>query len=156
MDLKTVLRYDSETGDFTWIKTEPRLKRFLGKKAGGKAGTYIKITALGKEYLAHRLAWFFYYGTWPKMVDHINGNGMDNRISNLRESNHMLNARNLTIHRNGKIPYVHKHGSSWRGKIMLDKKNVVIGTFDSEKEAAAAVFGYLKGADLLQAFGLGD
>ena len=33
----------------------------------------------------HQVAWVLVYGTFPKQIDHMNGNPRDNRIENLRE-----------------------------------------------------------------------
>jgi hypothetical protein len=151
--LKEYLGYDKETGIFKWKRNVHRRTNMIGQEAGGRAGPYVRISFLNKGLLAHRIAWFFVHGTWPEMVDHINGDGYDNRISNLRESNFMLNARNLAIHRNdGKFPFVTKHASRWAGAFQYQGKGIRVGSFDTPQEAAAAVYGYMKGAGLLEHF----
>jgi len=44
---------------------------------------YIQIQLLGYEVKIHRLAWFLSHGTWPKFIDHIDGNPANNRLANL-------------------------------------------------------------------------
>ena len=40
----------------------------------------------GREFVKlHQLVWTLVYGTFPKQIDHMNGNPRDNRIENLRE-----------------------------------------------------------------------
>ena len=49
---------------------------------------YLIIKIKGKQYKAHKIVWLLNYGHFPeKELDHINRNKLDNRISNLRESN---------------------------------------------------------------------
>lgn len=68
--------------------------------AGSIAGTrtrkgYIRIHFSGKLYAAHRLAWFYVHGDWPRQqIDHINGNRADNRIANLRDVSARVNSQN--------------------------------------------------------------
>lgn len=155
--LKEYLEYDQKTGHFKWLKNVYRRKNMVGTVAGGRSGPYVRITALGKEYLAHRLAWFFSYGKWPEMVDHINGDGYDNRLCNLRETNYMLNARNQAMHRTGRsLPFVHKHAGRWSGQFQYNGKTVRVGSFNTQEEASSAVYGYMKCAGLLKHFHLGE
>lgn len=56
---------------------------------------YLIIKVKSKQFKAHRIAWFLYYGYFPKSeLDHINRNKLDNRIENLRESNRIEQNRN--------------------------------------------------------------
>lgn len=60
-------------------------------KAGSRAGyvgydKYWRIGISGRYYMAHRLIWRMHHprGLMPFMLDHIDGNTIDNRIENLR------------------------------------------------------------------------
>jgi hypothetical protein len=69
--------------------------RFAGTEAGnvGNCG-YRRVNFAGKFYLTHRLVWFLHFGEWPSMIDHLNGDRTDNRLSNLRVVSKHGNARN--------------------------------------------------------------
>ena len=76
------------------------------------------------------------------IVDHINGNGLDNRRANLRfvspgESVHNLHRSANT--RRGRLKGSHVT-KNWRfrSSIMIDRKRIHLGTFDTEEEAARA------------------
>lgn len=67
-----LLFYCPETGQFTWRRSRPGQA-----KVGSVAGTversgYRYVIILGHRYVAHRLAWLFHFGDWPKgEIDHI-------------------------------------------------------------------------------------
>ena len=57
---------------------------------------YLIIKIKGRQYKAHRLAWFLFYGEFPNMeIDHINRDRKDNRITNLRVSSRLENVLNI-------------------------------------------------------------
>lgn len=73
-------------------------------------------------------------------VDHINGNGLDNRRSNLRICTRSENARNRGMYRNNKqgLKGVKKNGSGFSAEVMADRKLHYLGTFQTPQEAHAA------------------
>ena len=133
--LKSILRYEPDTGDFYWI---------AGNKAGIKAGFgelrgRIQICISGKNYYAHRLAWLYCFGVMPSgVIDHKNGNSLDNRIQNLRDTDQTGNLGNQrkakSDNKSGLLGVSEKRGR-WRAAICVNKKTIHIGTFDSKEEA---------------------
>ncbi len=106
--LREVLSYDLETGVFTWkprpaeqFSSDKSCKtwntRFAGKHCGciDSERGYVLIRVDGEQYFAHRLAWLFVTGVWPKNeVDHRNGIRSDNRWLNLRDVTPGVNRQN--------------------------------------------------------------
>ncbi len=74
-------------------------------------------------------------------VDHINGNGLDNRRCNLRLATRSENLRNQRCKRPGstsRYKGVSASGARWGASLALDGKRHWLGSFDSEEEAARA------------------
>lgn len=133
--LKSIFDYRPISGEF-YLKKDLPYNRKKGTKTGFKSSGYIVVRLDGIQYLGHRLAWAIHNGYWPDgMIDHINGNRTDNRISNLREVTSRINQNNFKRHRDGLLVGATKSGSKWICKINVDGKQVFLGTFDSEKEA---------------------
>lgn len=148
--LRELLRYNPETGVFTW-----RVKRGIalaGSIAGNKnRNGYVNIYVDNRPYRAHRLAWLYVYGSFPKQdIDHINGVRHDNRIANLRDvstSHNMMNQRRartdnklglLGVHvRTPERPH-HKISKPYRAMIYVAGKRVNVGSFATAEEAHAA------------------
>jgi hypothetical protein len=72
-------------------------------------------------------------------IDHINGDGLDNRRANLRLCTHqqnMFNRRNATKPKTSIYKGVHLSRGKWRASIRFNKKLKHIGYFTSELDAA--------------------
>lgn len=131
--LRNALTYNPDTGIFT--------RNTPGKsKVGSKAnGGYIKIYVLGNEYRAHRLAWLYTTGKWPKdQLDHINGDPTDNRICNLREADNALNRRNQKLRKDNASGVVGVSFDTRSGKWDARVAGKCLGLFTSIDDAIAA------------------
>ena len=76
--------------------------KWAGKLAGTVSGDRKFVRIHGKSYQCHRIVWVLANGAIPEgmQIDHINGDGTDNRIENLRIASHAENARNSELSKN--------------------------------------------------------
>lgn len=141
--LYEVLHYAPSTGAFTWRVTRRGLA-WKGKPAGSLHSTgYVLIKIDGVQYKAHRLAWLYMSGEWPKyQIDHVNGDRADNRFANLRQATPSENSRNKKLH-----PYSHsgvrgvtwhEREKKWIVRIQGSEQRVYLGSFTRLEDAAAA------------------
>ena len=140
-ELKKFISYDQDTGLFLWLKTRSRTA-----KAGMNAGSqdnhgYINIMFQRKMHKAHRLAWLYIYGSYPDgQIDHINGDRLDNRISNLRVVSNKQNQENIGSRTNNTSGYrgvsLNKKSGKYEAHIRHNGKKHHLGFFFSIDEAA--------------------
>ena len=154
--LKELLHYDPETGVFTRkVRTSARVR--IGDASGATDSKgHRQISVGGKRYLAHRLAWLYVNGVWPRhQVDHINGARSDNRITNLREANVSQNQQNQRKPRSDStsgylgVSFNNQRGK-WRAQIRVRGKVRHIGLFNCP--TAAYLLGYLPAKRSLHEF----
>ena len=141
--LRSILHYDPETGIFTWkVRTSNRVK--VGDVAGSPDDLgYLLISIQNRNYKAHRLAWLYVYGEWPKdQIDHINRDRADNRIENLREVTNKQNQQNTSKSSRNTSGHTgvrwHKQNSRWQARIMHNQKEIYLGCFTDIEDAVAA------------------
>ena len=141
--LRSILSYDPETGIFTRkVSTSTSVK--VGDVAGSPDGHgYLQIRVQSRPHKAHRLAWLYVYGEWPKdQLDHINRIRTDNRISNLREVTNKQNLQNAGKRSNNTSGHPgvcwNKQNSKWRAQIMHNYKHTHLGYFSTLEEAISA------------------
>ena len=110
--------------------------------AGNNNGKgYKQVTVLGRRIYVHRIAFFLYYGRWPKdQIDHINRDNTDNSINNLRECSRSENHRNRADTRNRSLPR----------NVWLDKSTgrYIVGITKFYKRITIGRFGDLEAAEL--------
>ena len=114
------------------------------RSAGTKTNRgYWQLCHKRKCYRAHRVVWFLVTGEDPgdQVIDHVNGDGLDNRFDNLRVCDQKDNMRNSKKSRNNAQKYkgVSKHGNrGYQARIGVNGKQIALGTFSTQEEAAEA------------------
>jgi hypothetical protein len=144
---RQLLDYNPATGAFTWRwRPEADLKwnaKHAGKPAGSYSHGYTRINVGKRLYYAHRVAWLMLTGSWPDgQLDHINGDGTDNRLCNLRPCSQAENTQNLGPNKRNSTGFVgvtfSKRDGRWRAQIRANYKQFNLGSFNSPEDAALA------------------
>lgn len=148
--VRSILRYEPETGKFFWlVNTQGRANR-----AGGEAGHVdarsgrIVIGWGRNKYLAHRLAFLWMGENVPAIVDHKNRNPNDNRWKNLRAATCSQNCANTSLRSNN------SHGFQgvkldrnkvrlgrkkvWQARINVNKRHISLKYHETKEQAAQA------------------
>lgn len=145
-ELKEILEYNEISGLFIWLVTTG------GTRIGDITGwphsfhdpyryTIIKIKQ--KKYLAHRLAWLYAHGEFPlDQIDHIDGDGFNNRLINLRCVDAAENGKNRKLGKNSStgvvgVCYCNK-SNKWLAQIGVNKKRHNLGYFYLFDDAVVA------------------
>lgn len=99
--MKTFLSYDPLSGNLVFTDTRCGAVE-VGQIAGYNDRGYIRFYHRGRQFQSHRVAWALYYNKWPEhTIDHINRDGTDNRIVNLRDVLQATNNTNKSKYRKG-------------------------------------------------------
>lgn len=140
---KNLFKYESSTGNLIWAKrTSVRIK--VGDKVGSPFGPpgkrYLQTSVDGNKMLVHRIIWLLHHKRMPKYeIGHEDGNGLNNRIENLRDITSSQNNQNLKL-RNDNTSGVlgvtfHKMAKKWLVQSQLNGKYIYGGIFDSFEDA---------------------
>jgi hypothetical protein len=118
----------------------------------GYARLYVRLIGEPKvrkliKFMAHRLVWEAFNGPIPKdkVMDHIDGNKLNNRLDNLRLASHAQN--NMNVGKINKITksiykglqYVKRNiNKPWEARFRFCNKIYLLGAYRTELEAAIA------------------
>ncbi len=145
--LQAALEFDEERGVLIWRQRADRSPQWNGRYAGKDAGydqifatsgPYRVINILGIPRLAHRLIWVYVYGYEPDEVDHEDGDGLHNRLDNLRDASSSQNKCNKN---DDSLGYT-KRGNRYRARVKIEGAIFELGNYDTAEEAHEA---YLNG-----------
>lgn len=146
--LRELLHYDPATGLFTRLISLSPNARMTPTPGYAVYNPRIcnrkhSLSVDGRQYLAHRLAWLYMTGAWPEAeVDHIDGDGRNNRWSNLRAVTRAENVRNLPRPKSNTSGSVgvnwRESKQRWRAFIAMNGKTTHLGYFRDKESAIAA------------------
>lgn len=155
--LRRLLEYDPQTGRLTWkVRDETHFvsspKRTAKHKAANwnslyagrealtniNANGYRRGSILGKPVLAHRAILAIVTGEWPRIVDHQNGDRLDNRLANLRGVTPGDSQKNLSVRcdsRTGVMGVEMTPSGRYRASIKSNGKKLHLGCFEDLRSA---------------------
>ena len=122
-----------------------RYVRYAGKIAGCKDRVgntnYIKVGYLGRKAYAHKIIYEMHYGEIPDgmTIDHIDGDGENNRLGNLRLVTTSGNAKNARLGTNNSSGVKGvgwcKRCRKWQASIKINQNPICLGYFKDFFEA---------------------
>ena len=130
--------FSYEDGNLIWKQSIGK-RISVGQIAGRKNNQYRMIGLMGNGYMAHRLIFMFHHGYFPKEVDHIDGNKLNNRIENLRAASHSDNLKNQKLKSSNTSGQKNvgwaKREQKWRVRLTINGKDKHIGYFKDRELA---------------------
>jgi hypothetical protein len=96
---------------------------------------YLAVMYKYKEYYVHQIVYLMHYGYIPKVIDHIDGNGLNNNISNLRACTQAQNCQNSKKRKDNssgvKGVYWNTTRKKWIADFIFNGQRKILGQFDS-------------------------
>ena len=138
-DVANLFSYDEITGD-VYFKSTGKIVRSISHPRNSKT-KYYRVNVGGKSYFAHRIAWTIAKGVAPcGFIDHIDGNGLNNSLSNLRDVTVRENISNCRISSNNKsgVNGVWEQKGRFVAEIMVNRKKISLGSYSTLEEAKEA------------------
>ena len=102
---------------------------------------YVRVRKDGKEYRAHRLIWEMYKGPIPEgtLIDHIDGDSLNNRLENLRLATRQQNNANSVGKSKVGLPKgITQVQGRFRAKLYHKGTTYSLGTYTTVEEAKSA------------------
>ena len=152
-EVERLFEYRRDTGDFVWRISAGTVK--FGKRAGAdqhsRGRSYRQIKINKKYHKVHKLVWLMEHNEWPDfIIDHIDGDGLNNRIPNLRRCTMSQNKANSLSYKNNKSGhkgvFYNKKLNRWTASIQCGGRRHFLGAFRTKEEAAIQ---YMASATLL-------
>lgn len=126
---------DAHLAEFKWHAIEAECGHVYAYRKAPQAGGKQKNVILHREIVGSACDGL--------VVDHIDGNGLNNRRNNLRIVTNQVNAQNVaTAFKNSSSGVLgvrwHTRRNNWHASIKIDGRHIHLGCFQSRDEAEAA------------------
>ena len=113
-----------------------------GFKGSKKRSPYWKVRLNGSDWYVHRIIYAMHHGYHvTQQIDHIDGNGLNNRIENLREVSQFKNARNVRKYSRNTSGFTGVNWAAncnkWRVQANYEGTRYQLGFFENFEEAVA-------------------
>ena len=139
-EARACLDYDPDTGELKWKAETPWASHRVIATIPRRGKSPRTLVRFSVTYQAHRLIWLMMTGEWPEHeVDHVNGDGADNRWLNLRAATRSQNSVNRRYRNNTGYRGVRRlPNGNYRARIKTSNKRIELGTFATAEEAHEA------------------
>ena len=136
IDGREILVNEDDINDIKMLTIRYTPKWFQVKIQNERTYKYIKINDKNVfihrlNYYAHNQEWDIFDASKNNNIDHKDQNKQNNNISNLR----VVTAQQNQFNRNAKGYSWYKKANKWQAYIMLNRKQIHLGHFDTEEEA---------------------
>jgi hypothetical protein len=125
-------------GRIEYLDKRSKSKVWKDKKLSNNGNGYLRTSINGKMVFVHTIIALCYLGIKPecKQTDHINSIKTDNRVENLQYITASENCLKQTNIKGNPIKgYSQLSNGRFTVRIMINRKNACLGTYDTEEEA---------------------
>jgi len=118
-----------------------RLKTYRQWEAHRPVGSvnpqgYLTMCVLGRRLSNHRVVYFLTHGEWPDLIDHIDGDKLNNSVRNLRVATRSENAKNIhKAHKDSESGHLGVLLRKDTGKYSVRFQDRHLGCFSTVEEA---------------------
>ena len=122
--------FEYKDGVFVHKTSKGKGKLKVGDKVGNLTSRgYLRVMSDYKEHALHKIIYLWNYGVYPEIIDHTDGNPLNNHIDNLRSVIHCQNMQNRKLPKNNtsgcKNVSFNKKYNKWQINIGFNKKRKI-------------------------------
>jgi len=146
-ELNELFTYNKDNGLLNWRykKKGRKFYSIIGSVMIPNGPNRYRVIGINnKSYFAHKLIWIYHHGAIEKgiVVDHIDGDGLNNRMNNLRLSSMSMNARNRRLSNRNTTKhcgvYRQRGDGDYTAAICVNYKQIYLGYFHNIEDAIKA------------------